>query len=153
TGRAGASSRSSQDNPSNLERRTQPHRRPPVTAAARHVELRAAMLVAPGEQAALLDLDDVVPRPDLAAVGVARQLEIDAVVSSAPDLAWLVREQHERAARIAVRRRARQILAVAGPALGAVVVDAGEVERRTRLPDRDQLVAQKARPEPRDLGD
>src|SRR5207249_9725512 len=101
--------------PRDLERGAEPHRRAPVAAAARHVELGAAMLVAAGEQAALLDLDDVVPRPDLSAVGVARGLELDAAVRGAPALTRLVREQHERAARIAAGERARPGPAMPGP--------------------------------------
>ena len=60
------------------------------------------MLVAAGEQAALLDRDQVVPRPDLAAVGVARQLEVDAVRGGIVDLAPRVGEQDDRARGIAV---------------------------------------------------
>ena len=61
------------------------------------------MPVVPGEQAALLDLDEVVPRPDLAAVRVPRELEVDAVLRRAPHLARLVREQHERVVGVALR--------------------------------------------------
>ena len=45
-----------QDHARDLERREQAHRWAPVAAAAGHVELRVAELVAPGEQAALLEL-------------------------------------------------------------------------------------------------
>ena len=69
------------------------------------------------------------------------------------DLARLVREQHERAARIAIRGRRAEVLAVAGPLVRGVVVDAGEIEARIAAADRDALVAQIARAEPRDLGD
>src|SRR5437870_2298439 len=146
-------SRGAQDNPRDLERRTQPHRWPPIPTAAGHVELGAAVLVAPSEQAALLDLDDVVPRPDLPAVRVPRQLQVDAVICGTADLTRLVCEQHERAARISAAHRARQILAVTGPAVSAVIVDAGEVERCAGLADRDELVTEVADAEPADLGD
>src|SRR3954453_9053402 len=73
--RAYRGSSRAQDDARDLERREQPHRRTPVAAAARDVQLRALVVVAAGQEAALLELDDVVPRPDLAAVRVARELE------------------------------------------------------------------------------
>src|ERR1700733_10871866 len=78
-----------QDHPRDLERRQQADRRSPVAAAARHVEHGVADVVAALEQATLLQLDDVVPRPDLAAVGVPGQLEVDAVQDRVVDLARL----------------------------------------------------------------
>ena len=74
------------------------------------------------------------PRPDLAAVRVARELEIDAVLRGASDLARLMREQHERARRIAAGERGGEVLAVAGVPVGAVVVDAGEIEAGVAAP-------------------
>src|SRR6185503_17024097 len=148
-----SASAGAQDHARDLERREHADRWSPVAAAARHVELRAVELVAPGEQAALLDPHDVVPRPDLAAVGVPRELQIDAVQRCAPGLARLMREQHERARPIAAGERARQVLAVPGIAVRDVVVDAGQLEARVAVADGDALVAQVARPEPRDLGD
>src|ERR1041384_2916549 len=88
----------------------------PVAAAAGDVELGLQVLVAPREQATLLELHDVVPGPDLAAMGVPRQLQIDPGERRPPDLARLMREQHERARPIAAGQRARDVLAVPGSA-------------------------------------
>src|SRR5664279_4626253 len=122
-----------QDDLRDLERRAEPHGRTPIAAAARDVQLRAIVLVPAGEQAALLELHDVVPRPDLAAVGVSGQLQIDAVLRRFLYLSRLVREQDQRAARVAAGGCRAEILAVAGPFVRTVIVDACELEARTRI--------------------
>src|SRR5687767_2169063 len=89
----------------------------------------AADLVTAGDQAALLDADQVMPRPDLTAVGVPGQLEVDAVARGRVDLTRLVGEQHARDAGLAAAERALVVGAVAAAEpVGRVVIDAGEIE-------------------------
>ena len=100
-----------------------------MAGAAAHVQLRVAERVAPGEQAALLERDQVVPRPDLAAVRVAGQLHVDAVPGRGADLARLVGEEDQRTRGVAAGERGGEVGAVvARVGAGAVIVDAGQVE-------------------------
>ena len=70
------------------------------------------------------------------------------MLRGAPERARIVREQDERARRVAARERAREVLAWPCTEVAAVVVDAGEVEAAGAA-DRDALVAQHAHAEPR----
>src|SRR5690606_14599414 len=95
-----------------LGRRSETHRRPPEARAAADEEPRASALVLARD--VLADQPhDVAERPELPAVRVSGDLQVDVVLRRAPERARVVREQHDRARRIASGERLRDVLAVA----------------------------------------
>ena len=117
----------------------EPHRGAPVPGAARDEDLSgAAVLLVAVKPLHVREgrADEQVERRDLAAVGVAGELELDARADRVADGgdARLVGEEHERAVRIAPGERAAEVetVAVRRSRAPTEVVDAGEVERRAR---------------------
>src|SRR5439155_12719882 len=116
---------SAEDDLGDLGRSAEAHRRSPVAGPARDIQMRLAVLHQPGD-VRLLQLDQVVPGPDLSAVGVSGELHVDAEARGFVDRLGLVREQHARARFVAAGERLLQIGAVpGGEAARRVVVDAG----------------------------
>ena len=129
--RAPGRARRAQHDLGDLGGREQPHRRAPEAGAAAHVELRAPFAVAPR------DGRDHEPheqpeRPDLAAVRVPRELEVDAAARRrAGRSTGSCASRTAGRAGIAARERAVEVLAARrAEHVAAVVVDADEVEGR-----------------------
>ena len=96
------------------------------------------MIVEPGD-VRLIEAHGVAPRPNLAAVGVALEREVDAVLARVDHRLGLVRHQDDGARLVAAGERASHVLSVAVPkTVGARVIDAGEVEP---VPQGDAFVA------------
>ncbi len=92
---------------------------------------------------------DQVERNHLAAVGMARQLQVDAVCGRVVGHDGLVCEQHDRAGRIPSDQRPADVGRVAKPTSGGVV-DAGQVQTARQL---ETLIAQRPHAQTRHLFD
>src|SRR5262249_19545381 len=102
----------------------------------------------PGDNG-LLEVHEVLPRPDLAPVRVPRELESNAVPVRLERGARLMREEHELAACVTPLNGPRDVAPAAEPVRGGIV-DPGEIEPRI-APDAHVLVAEHAHPEPCEL--
>lgn len=109
----------------------------------RHVQLGVSVPFEPGD-GRIGEVGEIVARPELAAVGVAGKLEVDAVLDCVMDDDGLMREKHGRAGAVPVAERLAEIGAVA-LALARDVVDTGEIERA----DLDALVLEGLSPSSR----
>lgn len=87
---------------------TDTHGRPPGARASRHVQLGVAVAFEPGDRG-IGELGQQVPGPELASVGVAGELETDAVLHCVVDDDGLVREQDGGTTAVAVAERAGEV--------------------------------------------
>lgn len=127
--------------------RTDAYRRAPCARSPRHVQLGVSVPLQPGD-GRIGECGKIVARPELAAVGVAGKLEVDAVLDSVVDDDGLMREKHGRPGTVPVAERLPEIGAVA-LALARDVVDTGEIEGA----DLDAFVLERLEPELTDVVD
>ena len=101
----------------------------------------------------LLQPDQQSKGPDLPAVGMSGELQIDVERRGAQDRPRLVREEQENAGAIALRQGLCQILAMAGKAAPSRrrIVDASQIKSRAFAFDRYPFISQYANPQPRNL--
>src|SRR5258706_16133496 len=78
-----------------LRRLEKPHRRTPESRAAAHVERRAPARVLAGD-IARRETDERGERPDLAAVRMPGELQVDAMLRGLVEHVRVVSEQHDR---------------------------------------------------------
>src|SRR5690606_21086633 len=90
----------------------------------------------------LLQADQVIPRPELAAVRVAGELQPDAQPLCFENGLGLMGEQHELTIGISPAYRTLEARSVVLKASGAVVVDARQIVAMRVFTDADALVAQ-----------
>src|SRR6266487_245944 len=113
-----------------LARREDPQWRSPEAGAPTRVELGPVAVPAQAVDRGLVEANEVLERPDLAAVGVSGDLKVDAVCDGRPDLLRLVGEQQDGQVRADVGERGGMVGVVPGAPRGrrGRVVDAGDDE-------------------------
>lgn len=120
-------------------------RRAPEAGAAAGVEEGAGAVVAEAGEGGLVDADQVVEGPDLAAVGVAGELEVDAGGCCPVDELGLVGQEQHGVVGVGAVQGSGEVGAVAGEAggLGRDVIHAGDHEGVATAFEQQMAVAQR----------
>ena len=92
--------------------------------------------------------NEVIERPELSAVRVPRELQVNAAAGRLAEGRGIVREQDEGRALVSTCERGRDISARAAARIAAVIVDARQAEPRVAAGQVHVLVTQHPEPEP-----